>query len=286
MRILFFLLLLPLFSGGQIVLSGKVVEENTLNPIPYATIGLVMQNVGTNANEKGEFKITCRQPDLDSLIISCIGYATILLPVNKLQSLIPVKLNRSKKLLKTVYIKNQWNTIEVGSHNGNKNNCFITNGYQWQVAKKFSAPFANTYLKTIHVQTSRHYNKSIFRVHVYDIDSLKKGPGKELTDTVIQVTSDRGISSIDMTPYLIWLSNKEYFISIEWLFITSNEKRSMVKYQGKRKELIKYAPCICIIEDASAVPSEIWGLSYSGKWFPGFSTEHSFNIAVSATLKY
>jgi hypothetical protein len=107
MRSLVFLLFLPFYSHSQTVFSGKVVEGCTGKVIPYATVGLIKQNVGTNANEQGEFSISCKQPDRDSLIVSCIGYTTICLPVKDLSTNPVLSLSVNEKRLRTVVIKNQ-----------------------------------------------------------------------------------------------------------------------------------------------------------------------------------
>jgi hypothetical protein len=107
MRSVVLFLLLPLYSQAQTILSGKVVEAATGSPIPYASIGLVKQNAGTNANENGEFRITCSRPDGDSLFISCVGYATIRLSARDLLSKQVLALSTYEKRLRPLIIKNQ-----------------------------------------------------------------------------------------------------------------------------------------------------------------------------------
>ena len=57
----FFLFLLPLFlaknaSGqGYVIISGKIIDKTTRQPIPYAHIGVMAKGLGTIANEQGEF---------------------------------------------------------------------------------------------------------------------------------------------------------------------------------------------------------------------------------------
>ena len=282
-RTIVILLLFPFYSYTQEILSGKVVEASTGNAIPYATIGLVKQNAGTNANEKGEFIISSKQPELDSLIISCIGYKTILLPVTDLRLNPVLTLSVNEKRLRTVVIRNKWTTSKVGDYSGYKDYCFTSTGYQSQVARKITAPFANTSLHTIHIRSSKNGGKSIFRIRVYDFDSVTKGPGEELTDTLVQVTSKTGINTIDMSPYQIMLPGKDFFISIEWILIPYNEKRFTATFEGKEQEQLHYNPCICFTKDASSNPMEAWGLSYSGWWHP---QKHHYSLAISAEVKY
>jgi hypothetical protein len=89
-----------------------------------------------------------------------------------------------------------------------------------------------------------------------------------------------------MLPYQIRLPEKDFFISVEWLRIASNEYRSSLKYQGKDTEELFYNPCICYTKEAVSGPLEIWNLAYSGQWHPEFLKEEPYSMAISATVKY
>ena len=56
-------------------IEGKVINSNTLEPVPFATILLKNNQLGVYANADGDFKIL-RNPDFqsDSIIITCIGF--------------------------------------------------------------------------------------------------------------------------------------------------------------------------------------------------------------------
>ena len=43
------------FAQGYIVISGKIIDKTTRQPIPYAHIGVMAKGLGTIANEQGEF---------------------------------------------------------------------------------------------------------------------------------------------------------------------------------------------------------------------------------------
>jgi len=291
LKLIVCVLFLPFYSHSQIILNGKAVEATTGKPIPYATVGLVKQNVGANANAYGEFIITCQRPELDSLIISCIGYKPILFPVRDLRTNPIVALSVSEKRLKPVVIKNQWMYSEVGSYKKSQDYCFTSSGFQSHVARKLVVPSANAQIQTIEVRTSKHRPvKSMFRIHVYRVDSLTQGPGEELTDTVIESSAKWGLVSIDMLPYQIWLPENEFFVAVEWLRIPVNEYRSSSKYEGKDTVVQTYNPCICFTKDVTTSLTETWGLSYSGKWYPStlamVPKEPGYSLAISATVKY
>ena len=280
-------LLFPFSGYTQEIIKGKIIDGSTGNGIAYATIGLVKQNTGTNANEQGEFTISCQQPDLDSLIISCVGYVTNRASVKDFKADPVLTLVFNIKRLKPVVIKSKWTFSEVGTSKKTLGYGLTSTGSQSQAATKLTAPSANTFLQTLNIRTSKYGGEGKFRVHVFDFDSASKGPGDELTDTVIEVNSKPGITTIDMLPYQISIPGKDFFVSIEWLRIPFNAKLSTALYEGKSTEHLTYSPHVCFTKEPQSSPDEIWGLAYSGKWYPMTDKKYFPNsLAISATLKH
>jgi hypothetical protein len=287
MKHILFFLLFPIICPAQQLIQGKIVEVGTSLVIPFATIGLAKQNTGTNATEQGEFRISCKQPALDSLVVSCVGYTTLRIPLKDFISNSIIALSPNEKRLKAVVVKNKWSYSEVGTYTAYKNHCLISNGFQSQAAKKISAPVANSILTGVKIRLSKNRKGlSMFRIRIYDYDPLKKGPGEELTDSIIQVSAKPGLVSIDMTPYQIELKAKDFFVSLEWLIIPVNENRYLSRYEGEKqdREFLDYRPGICLTKYKRSTADELWALSYSGKWFPMLLDND--NLAISATVKY
>lgn len=62
-------------SLKQIIVKGHVFDNQTKKPIPYATIGIMEQNLGTVANTDGYFLLKVpSQFRHSSLTVSCLGY--------------------------------------------------------------------------------------------------------------------------------------------------------------------------------------------------------------------
>ena len=76
---------IPLFPQSPSYIDGKVINSATLNPLPFATIKLKINNLGVFANANGDFKIICNPKfQSDSLIITCIGFQRCALPFKDL----------------------------------------------------------------------------------------------------------------------------------------------------------------------------------------------------------
>ena len=76
------LLSLSVFTStyGQVTITGKILEQNSNNPIPYVNIGILNSQYGTISNSDGSFSI--KIPDShrkENLLFSAIGYKKKLL---------------------------------------------------------------------------------------------------------------------------------------------------------------------------------------------------------------
>ena len=72
------------FSQDQII-EGRVVDAKTKQPIPYAAIGIVGENVGTVSNEEGLFRLAIpSQFTYDTLTFSEVVHVRKKLPISYL----------------------------------------------------------------------------------------------------------------------------------------------------------------------------------------------------------
>jgi hypothetical protein len=66
-------------------LSGKLVENRKGLPVKYASVSILNKPVGTISNTDGEFLLKIHPENIkDTVIISCMGYAQLILPAYKL----------------------------------------------------------------------------------------------------------------------------------------------------------------------------------------------------------
>lgn len=86
MRYLFFIFFLLTFSlasqAQKITISGKAVDNETKEPLPFATIGIKGKSIGTITNLQGEFDFHIpREFQNDLFVINMLGYQTYEAPV-------------------------------------------------------------------------------------------------------------------------------------------------------------------------------------------------------------
>ncbi|MEN8794055.1 MAG: carboxypeptidase-like regulatory domain-containing protein, partial [Flavobacteriales bacterium] len=64
-------------------LTGKIIDEQTKEPIPYATVFLSDLGIGTTTNSEGEFEFKNEIPNHNIIKISALGYSDIILEINE-----------------------------------------------------------------------------------------------------------------------------------------------------------------------------------------------------------
>jgi hypothetical protein len=98
-----FLLGAPAFSQS---VEGKVVDSETQEPIPFATLVFKGTSIGAITDFDGNFAIKNSINPKDTLIVSCIGYNAFAIAKSKIpKSGFTVKLSTNQVNLKTVEIK-------------------------------------------------------------------------------------------------------------------------------------------------------------------------------------
>ncbi|HEU4470671.1 MAG TPA: carboxypeptidase-like regulatory domain-containing protein, partial [Flavisolibacter sp.] len=212
------------------------MDKLTGNKIPYATIGLVKENTGVNADAQGAFSIRSSWSGVDSFRISSVGYETTVLPVHgwtdgQVIRLLPkegmlkeviVSANRQKK----VYDLNRfghcsWNWYQIGRET------------IYQLAQRFEAPGDG--MQLLQLELCKDRSESIFRFRIYDVDSVSKGPGKDLADTIIEVSSGETHAEINLEQHHIIIPGKSFFVAVEWIFIPYNEEYQTIKSNGVKR---------------------------------------------------
>ncbi len=75
----------PQDSIMYFVITGRVLDNETLQPLPFSSVYLVGKTTGIISNEEGEFQLKLNASELsETLSISCMGYKNFSAPVSAL----------------------------------------------------------------------------------------------------------------------------------------------------------------------------------------------------------
>ncbi len=94
---------------AQIVIHGKVVDNDSGDGIPFANVQIFNTAIGTACSDNGEFVLTITPEHYDGILkISCIGYTNVELPIaemrNKPQRFFTIHLDPFTGLLEEIVI--------------------------------------------------------------------------------------------------------------------------------------------------------------------------------------
>jgi hypothetical protein len=109
-KLILIILFLPLLAKSQHVLSGKVLDSLTQQPIPYVNVFFANTTIGTVTNEAGEFVIRNISPGKYDLTASFVGYTTVQLPVNLSDSNQTVILHLAQQVIRLEEVRVQADT--------------------------------------------------------------------------------------------------------------------------------------------------------------------------------
>lgn len=290
---LLFLLGFLYSAVGQNIYSGIVVNNKTKAGIPYATVGLINENKGISADEKGNFSISSTYQN-DSLKITCVGYQNAIFSLQNItnkNTIIELKENPAN--LKEVIIANKLkNDTILHNFNGCSSHYYLkTNQSSHQLALIYYSPQPNMQLSELTI--CKEPVDCLFRIHIYTKDAITESPSTELNDTVIEVRSSLRKVKVDMEKYKIVIPGKEFYVAIEWVIIPLNidEIRS-VKFKERKLTYTSYQPGISFRykknkNDSLLKENMHWLLDYNGKWTLLSTNNYSkYDFLISAKMKY
>ncbi|MBN4082908.1 carboxypeptidase-like regulatory domain-containing protein, partial [bacterium AH-315-A23] len=101
-NILFAVVLFPLIIFSQTRIQGIVIDSNTKQPLPFASI-VTNTNFGTLADVEGRFYIKAKN-SFNQITISYVGYQSVIVPIEIKDKFIHVKLKASVEKLNEVII--------------------------------------------------------------------------------------------------------------------------------------------------------------------------------------
>lgn len=211
-----------------LTIQGTVEDRETGDPIAYANIGLFNKNLGTLSDPDGSFEIVLPASAIgDTLLVSSIGYATgkhLLTALTNSNPPLRITLERSTTTLKPVTIsarKIKGKIARLGWMGGKDGvlplDTVMGGG---AVALLVEAPQAPFYVDKLQVRLM--YNSrdtATLRFHIYEYDSIRGRPGKDLLTGEIMLKDDKrfGWMRFDLSNKSIVIDQKQVCIGFEWI---------------------------------------------------------------------
>ena len=240
-RLLFFLLLgslLPTLSWAQQEsrITGRVVDDKTQDPIPFASINLREEQTGALTNEYGYFQLAMpTKVTEDSVIVMALGYKRTALFVKRGSNMeeIIIQLPRQAIELKPVDITSKGvKPTTLGAHANSPGAGMIQGmpGSQYAFmckndkAKKLGA------IRSVSFYIGENgFPREPFRVRLYKANGNYNAPNEDMLTESVIVSAARGGAwfTVDLTPYNLIAPDEGFYVAMEWIvsgdkFYTTN----------------------------------------------------------------
>ncbi|GAA4085193.1 hypothetical protein [Mucilaginibacter panaciglaebae] len=304
--------LLSLSAGAQQKMNTfYLVDDSTKSAIPAVSVSIVRAKLSITTEKDGIFKIPGDLSKMrDTIIFFAQHYIPLRLRLRDLSTMSSVGLKRDLPAAKMANIKLKKDTLlndfsrldvsyYVGLHADDPSYDFL------QLAQKFEAPKAGCLLTRVNMHRLAFFinyyssdpdrmarielEHTKFRLRIYDIDATTGGPGKDLCDQIIEVSSsDQKELDISLNKYNIIIPNKTFFVAVEWLRDYYNGGSvSIYDFKTHRyKEHGFYKPSIGISPNTDKMLN-IWALDFAHRWKP--YTEFSpfgTDLAIKVNVEY
>lgn len=235
-------LLLNLGIKAQTNITGRVIDKNTAEPIPFASVGIKGKTMGTLSDETGYFSINVINISAgDSLKVSSIGYTARTFAMVKAQQFQneTIYLTQAALNLNEIVVKpTKTYTLTIGNKKYNKNTqCSFQGADNNFLGVEAAIKANNKKGREIWFENFNCYlNKNsvedtvTFRLNLYEAD--KNGlPGENILKKpiVFKVIKQTGVISVDLKPYAIY-TNDDFFISVECL--SKNVSKNNLSFSG------------------------------------------------------
>ena len=234
-RVLSLLLLalaLPLLSNAQDAkMTGRIVDDKTKEPIPFASIGLKQEQTGALTNEYGFFQMAMPQKNpQDSLIIMALGYfrkAVLVKPGIKVQDMIIEVPKRAIELKEVKVTGGKVKDLALGSKSNTPGEGMIQgmpgSQYAFFVKNDKGKNLGNVRSVSFYIGDNG-FPREPFRVRLYKADGNYNSPNTDLLSENIVVSAPKGGEwyTVDLTEYNIEAPKEGFFVAMEWIVSGDN----------------------------------------------------------------
>jgi len=208
--------------GQRINLKKGLYDLKTKESIPYGTIQIKSTKKTTDCDQNGLFEITVNNDD--SIAFSCVGYATLTVPINQIIDADSIFLKETFFELGNVIVKNSpslafgiINEKQERSHIGS--NSLQPDRYEMTTLIEVPLSIKDFRINKVFIKEKHFNNYAPFQLHIYSINEQGL-PDTELLKSQIIVTNkinngDR--IEIDIKNQNIIVEGRAFFIGVQWM---------------------------------------------------------------------
>ena len=223
-------------QDNQARISGRIVDEKTKEPIPFASLGLKNEQSGALTNEFGFFQMPAPdKSDKDSLIVLALGYMRKAVAVKKGVTVNDLIIEVPKRIVELANVTVQASKVkglDMGARSSNPGEGMIQGmpGGQYAFFVKNDKGKKLGFVRSVSFYIGENgFPREPFRVRIYKADGNYNSPNTDLLTDNVVVSASKGGSwyTVDLQPYNIPAPDEGFFVAMEWIvsgdkFYTTN----------------------------------------------------------------
>jgi hypothetical protein len=262
-------------SGQENMLYGRVIDQQSKQPIAYSTIEIKTSKTGTYTDSSGNFSIKIEDPS-DTLEFNSLGYEMQKYPASNFRdSIITIELiPHIFELQEVIVVPKKVKTIRMGT--------IARKPWRFQVANIFGGQYG-TYIKNEiqkagYVRAVSFYIAEVgfpdapFRIRIYAKDQENQCPGKDLLKESVIVSNPNGEGwfTVDISEYGIEFPMEGMYVMMEWVYSGDQYYYSFeheLKTKEGESEIRKYHVYGISLGNVWKQPDEgYWAKGLGEKW--------------------
>ena len=232
-------------TNAQKDFKGRVVDENTKEPIPFVNIGIIEEGVGTVSDEEGLFHLYLEPNKFESntqILFSALGYETLYISISDIKFVHnkypDFSLKPSLVELNEVVVSNKGERF-IADNIGYRNYGVKNYGY-WKDNIALGGELAtrivakNGLRRLNQFEFEVWYNPSdslLLRVNIYEDDGTIGKPGTNLNTSgkniLTVVKKEDRMVKVNLSPFDIY-TKSDFIISLELLKVYGEEDLGLI----------------------------------------------------------
>jgi hypothetical protein len=256
-----------LFISANLIAQTKGVVKDSLsgNSIPYVSIWVENENIGTTSEENGEFVINVSDKN-KNLVFSALGFKKKIVKVSESQL---VALSMSAVEIGEILVSNnrkEKNQIEIGKTKNRVAEAFDNGPKMDAKFFQYLPEYKKTsWIKKATITVDSKIEDATIRIQLYGVDA-NGFPSEELLDKNYIVTLKKGITKqeVDLTEFNLEMPETGVFVVFERLLIEKNKITKVITDYNSNttKTKISFAPLVLY----NAVEKEYLFSFSGGRW--------------------
>ena len=238
------------FAQGQNSIQGVILDESTLEPLQFATIGAINQPYGCYSDTTGLFTLHFSNYE-DSLKISYMGYESIYSTVNNLNNNSRILLESSSIQLKEVVVtsaKTKFKKLDVGYFSKKRRSVLASSYPKNSIAIYIPFPDQGNrvILKSIRFTYDLIKNSINYTMRISILNVKTNGePGDHILTENVDLSKSNPrpkllIAEVDISRYNLSMPDNGVIVALEWIMDTPPKGRNIYQKQ--------YGPYIGLIK--------------------------------------